>query len=341
LSNPHTFIATLALCCAAAVAAAAAERPEPGPWQFEATTGLNLSQSAFSNNWAGGDQGAINWVLNADVKAERQVSPSLHWSNLLQLAYGQTTKQEPDPDDRARKVWSHPDKTTDLVLFESVGRFTLGAFVDPYLSFRLDTQFLDEGDPYGRNILFNPVKLTQSGGVARVLEKTEEKELIMRVGFGLRESFARTYVDSLAEETTSFTTTDGGFEWQTDATYPLLDKKVLYRGKLLIFLPLFYNQSTDLEDFDAEALLADPGREAVADFWKAPDVNFQNTFSAGITEWLSVNLYLQLVYDKFDAATDVDNTLPLASRIQEIDGGIRKAGQFKQTLALGLTYRLF
>lgn len=341
MSSRCTAIFPIALCILTTMSAVAAERPEPGPWQFEATTGLNLSQSAFSDNWAGGDQGAINWVLNADVKAERQVSPSLHWSNLLQLAYGQTSKQEADPSDRTRKVWSRPDKTTDLVLFESVGRFTLGAFVDPYLSLRLDTQFVDESDPYDRDILFNPVKLTQTVGVAHVFEKTEDAELISRVGFGLRESFARTYVDSLAEETTSFTTTDGGFEWQTDATYPLLDKKVLYRGKLLVFLPIFYNQSSNLEDFDAEALLTYPNREEVADFWKSPDINFQNTFSAGITEWLAVNLYLQLVYDKFDAATNVDNSLPLASRIQEIDGGIRKAGQFKQTLALGLTYRLF
>jgi hypothetical protein len=316
------------------------EATEPGPWKYSATVGLNLSQSAFSDNWAGGDQGAINWVGNLDLKAKRQVNRSFNWANQLQLAYGQTTKQEPDPADPGAKVWTIPEKTTDLILFESVGRFTLHKFVDPYLSFRLDSQFVDESDPFG-DLMFNPIKLTESGGVAKVLEKTEDTELLTRLGFGLRQAIARTYTDAAAEETESFTTTDGGIEWATDATYPLLDGKVLYTGKLLFFLPLFYSQSDALKEFDEIALAADPNREAVADFWKDPDINFQNTFSAEITEWLAVNLYLQFVYDKFDAATDVDTGLAPAALIREVDGGIRKAGQFKQTLALGLTYRLF
>ena len=47
------------------------------------------------------------------------------------------------------------------------------------------------------------------------------------------------------------------------------------------------------------------------------------------------------IYDKFDTKTNVDNALPLAEQIFEIDRNIRKKGQFQQTLALGLTYRLF
>jgi hypothetical protein len=70
-------------------------------------------------------------------------------------------------------------------------------------------------------------------------------------------------------------------------------------------------------------------------------VNFQNTFSAQITKTLSVNLFAQWVYQKFDGATNVDNTLPIEARIPQVDRGIRKAGQFKETLALGFSYRLF
>ena len=110
----------LALAAAVAVflvpSVGQAEAPEPGPWNFGLVAGLNLSQSAFSDNWAGGDKGAINWVLNIDADAKRQVSPSLNWSNQLQLAYGQTSTQERDP--AGGKVWSRQDKTTDLILFE-------------------------------------------------------------------------------------------------------------------------------------------------------------------------------------------------------------------------------
>ncbi|MCC7101008.1 MAG: hypothetical protein IT500_15605, partial [Rubrivivax sp.] len=62
---------------------------------------------------------------------------------------------------------------------------------------------------------------------------------------------------------------------------------------------------------------------------------------ASITKYLSVNLYAQLVYDKFDSAANVDGTLPLADQLVEVDRNVRKAGQFKETLSLGLTYRLF
>jgi hypothetical protein len=52
-------------------------------------------------------------------------------------------------------------------------------------------------------------------------------------------------------------------------------------------------------------------------------------------------LFAQWVYDKFDAAANVDTTLPLDVLTAELDRNIRKRGQFKETLAIGLTYRLF
>jgi hypothetical protein len=305
---------------------------EPGPWKYESTLGLNLSQSTFSDNWAGGDQGTITWVLKSDFGAERQLTTKFHWANDLQLAYGQTSKQETDAS--GDKGWSAPDKTTDLIQLESLGRFTLQRWADPYLAFRLDSQFIDRGNPIGE-ILFNPVRLKESGGLARVFEKADDRELISRAGFGFRQNIGRTFTDATGDATESSTTNDGGFEWQTDAKYPLAGGKIQYKSQLLVFVPVFYSQSDELTDFDVAALAADPTREAVADFWKTPDVNFQNTFDAKITEWLSVNLYLQWIYDKFDAATRVDPaSLPAA-----VDAGIRKSGQFKETLALAVSYR--
>ncbi|MBT7617797.1 MAG: hypothetical protein HN590_10995, partial [Calditrichaeota bacterium] len=52
------------------------------------------------------------------------------------------------------------------------------------------------------------------------------------------------------------------------------------------------------------------------EYWKAVDINWENIFTANITKYLMVNLYLQLLYDK------------------EVDLG----GRLKQTLSLGLTY---
>ena len=315
--------------------------PAPGPWKTQFDLGLNLSQSAFSNNWNGGDKGTINWVMNGDLKAERQVNETLHWANQLQLAYGQTSTQALDGS--GKKAWSQPDKTTDLILFESVGRLDFHLWVEPYLAFRLDSQFIDESNPIG-GLLFNPVKLTETGGVARVFQKDEDRELISRFGFGFRQSMARNYVSGGADdETERFTTHDGGFEFQTQAVYPMWDNAVVYKGKLLLFMPVFFSGSSDLESFDsAAALVAGAGsRESIQDFWSTPDVNWQNTFTAQITKYLAVNLYVQFVYDKFDEATNIIASPVSLEEIAQVDAGVRKGGQFKQTLALGITYRLF
>jgi hypothetical protein len=332
-------LSALVLALASAGPASAADEIQPGPWKFGAIVGLNLSQSAFSDNWAGGDKGSITWVLKSDLKAERQLNMSFHWANTLQLAYGQTAQQAATAS--GKKRWDSPDKTTDLIQFESLARFTLRKWVDPYVGARLDSQFLDESDAFGRALLFHPVRLKETGGVARVFEKTETTELISRVGFGFRQNIARSFTDptGATDGTEGVTTNDGGFEFQTNAAYPLAGDRIQYKGELLVFVPVFYSQSGELEDYDALALAADPSHEETADFWRAPDVNFQNTFDAKITEWLSVNLFAQWIYDKFDAATEVDPMLPLADVDAKVQGGIRKSGQFKQTLALALSYR--
>lgn len=330
----------LLLLAAAPAAAADPSPPEPGPWDLGAVVGLNLSQSAYSSNWSGGDVGSVVWVVHSDMSAERQFTTRFDLKNVLQLAYGQTSKQRRDATDPTRLIWDRPEKSTDQVVLESTGRFTLQKWVDPYLAFRAETQFLDQSDPRGA-LRFNPVKLTESAGFARVFQKTADRELITRLGLALRESFGREFTGPSGGATRSFTTQDGGFEWQTTATQPVLDKAVLYKGRLLVYLPMFYTQSDALKRFDELALAVDPTRPRVANYWKAPDVDFQSTFTAQIAKYLSVNLYLELMYDKFDAATEVDTSKDPALLIPIVDHSVRKAGQFKQTLALGLTYTLF
>ncbi len=48
------------------------------------------------------------------------------------------------------------------------------------------------------------------------------------------------------------------------------------------------------------------------------DVDWQNTLSSKVTEWLSFDLFWQVLYDK----------------------QINKTGQYKQTLGVGLTWQL-
>ncbi len=340
--------ATLAAALLCISTAALADPPAPpvaGPWKYGALTSFNLAQSSFSTNWKGGDKGSMVWVLGAELSAERQFTPRYNLQNVLKAAYGQTTRQTASADDPRHYVWDSPDKTTDVLAFDSNSRWSLSTFVDPYFSFGAETQFADQSSPVG-TIKFNPVKLKESAGVARVIEKTADAEVITRLGFGFRQTLAKAWVDPVLKTQRSFTTQDGGFEWQTTATKPILDKKVLYKGKLLVFQPVFYSKSSDLETLD-DAVVAfvesTPGatRESVKDFWRTADLGFQNSFTAQITKLVAVNLYAEFVYDKFDAAANVDPTLAPAAALVELDRNTRKAGQYRQTLSLALTYRLF
>lgn len=338
----RTFLAAAALLVLAASPALAADpKPvEPGPWKFGEVLSLNLSQSTFSTNWTGGDKGSIVWVLGSSSTAERQFTKRFNSSSTLTLAYGQTSRQADDPSNPGHRTWDTPDKTTDQILFESVGRITLDAYVDPYFALRAESQFADQGNPAG-TLNVNPVKLKETAGIARVLYKDADGQVLTRLGFGFRQTLARTITGVNPLRTTSSTANDGGFEWQTDVKRPLLDKKVLWTGTLLVFQPVFFSGAGKLEDFDRAAITPGSGRGAVADFWKTANVNAQSTFAAQVTKSMSVNLFAQWVYVKFDESAHLDATAPIAAQVAEVDRNIRRAGQFKETLALGFTYRLF
>lgn len=345
--NKSIAVAVTVLAMLAASSPARAADPEPlppGPWDFGATIGLYLSQSAFSNNWSGGDKGSVVWTASSDLTAERQFSRTFYLGNELKLAYGQTTQQKVDPQHPRQRVWDVPEKTTDQILLESTGRFTLDSYLDPYVSFRGESQFSDQSNPVG-SIPFNPVRLKESAGFARVFQKTKEAEFISRVGFGFRQTLARSFVDTVTKEKKRFTSNDGGFEWQTNVKQPILGKRVLYKASLGVFKTLFFSKKDDLKAFDVEAAdsaaAQGTAHGAVADYWKDVDVSFQNEFAAQITKVVSVNLFAQWVYDKFDASANLDPTLPFNVRQAEVNRTVRKAGQFKETLALGITYRLF
>jgi len=328
----------------AAFAQTADTLTNPRAWKRTGTISLNLSQSAFSSNWAGGDNGSVAWVFKNLSTAQRQFSESFNLSNTLDLAFGQTANQVDSPNGLA---WDRPDKSTDVIRLESVGRWTLGGFADPYLALNGESQFLDESDPRG-TITLNPIKVKESAGLARLLFKTDKSEGLTRLGVAVRQTFGKAFIDPAGLQRQSFTSNDYGIEWQTDVKQPMLEDKVLYQGTLLVLQALGYSKSDDLEAVDAALRAVDPSRESIADFWKATDINFRNDFTAKITKNLGVTMTAQLVYDKFDVAALVDPTLAAssdpavqASYAAQIDKNVRKAGQFREVLALQISYRMF
>lgn len=207
--------------------------------------------------------------------------------------------------DEQSKNWARPIKSTDLIDIESLARLTLKLWVDPYLALRFESQFLDASVPHIKRYV-NPKKLTESGGISRQFYKTEKDEILSRLGFALRQIITEDIVDTTLETTKTNSTNDGGFESVTDVKLTLSDK-ISYTSKLSLYKAIFYSKSEDLKGTPGE------------DYWKQPDANWENTVSVSVAKYVTVSLYTQLLYDK----------------------EISKKGRFKETLSLGLTYKLF
>ncbi|MBN2542759.1 DUF3078 domain-containing protein [bacterium] len=293
MKNLVIFVISVLLFCAITASAE--------PWELSLDANLNYSLTNYSDSWTGGEAGAMNWVFNSNFLAQKQLHAKVHNKNTLKMSFGQTYSQVLET-----KEWLAPVKSTDLIDFETIFSFTLGAFVDPFAAGRLETQFQDASVVTNKR-LFNPMKFTESAGVIREIIKEEKREWTARLGAAFRQNMNRDVIISIEpEEKETQTTNDGGLEFVTELRTPLANNKITYNTKLQVYKAFFYSESGELEGLPNE------------DYWKSPDINWEHIFTAGITEYLMVNLYIQMLYDK------------------EVD----LRGRFKQTLSLGLTYKL-
>jgi len=270
------------------------------PWDLSSDLNLTLTQNAYSDNWEGGETGSLTWQFNSNSIAEKQLKSWLNNKNTLKLFFGQTHNQDKDTD-----KWMSPVKSTDLIDLESTFRFPLKNIVDPIIAFRAISQFVDQSDP-SKDRWVNPVDLTESIGIARVFIKEEKREWIARFGVGFSQKINRDQLDPDTGTRETKTTTSEGFEFVNDFKTPLAEEKILFTSKLSVFQSVFSSEE--------EKLKGTPGE----DDWKYPDINFENILTVNLTKYLIMNFYLQVLYDR----------------------EISKAGRLKQTMALGVTYKL-
>lgn len=280
---------------------APAGAPDPAAgWVLAAETNITQTQNAYSDNWSGEETGSISWAFNFNGLAERRLTKALASRSTLKLSFGQTHQQELDT-----RRWTQPAKSTDLIDLESVMRFTFGYFVDPFVAGRMQSQFLDTRG--GSNRAVNPATITESAGFARTLLRREGESWIIRLGAGFRQTLdGNALLDSLSELRGRRNTNDGGLEFVSEINAPIVPEKIRLTSKLTLFQALTFSGANDLKGTVRE------------NDWRVVDVNFENIFTAGITRYLMVNLYTQLLYDR----------------------EVSKAGRFKETLSLGVTYTL-
>lgn len=253
-------IVGLAVLVAASVSTA-------GEWEKSADLGLLFNQSGYSDDWDGDELGSMVWTFTADMVAQKAMSESTIWKNTLKLKYGQT-HQEKEND--GGKYWGSPTKSTDRVFMESLMRFGVEHPITPYAAFVVESQFHDAND----NIL-SPAMLTESAGVGREMIKTEETELLTRVGFAARQHMYHG----------AKTVTDMGLEWVTDVSH-VFNENLKAVSKLRVFQALDSSAKDDLVGLPDE------------DDWKGTDVAWETTLSATVSKYVQTSLFFELLYDE-------------------------------------------
>jgi len=271
------------------------------PWKRSVEANLTVAQTAYTDNWAGGETGNLSWTFNSNSLAKKRLSPHVQTKNTLKLFFGQTHSQDKDTN-----RWAKPVVSTDEIDFESIFNFTLGGFVDPFVAGQFESRFLDNSDPQIKHYI-NPMKITESFGMIKYLFKNDGREWSNRLGGALRQEIDRyALVDAETGKRDRRTTNDGGVEFVSEFKSPLAKEKLSISSKLTLFQALCKSEADKLKGQPDE------------DYWKAIDVKWEADFTASITRYLMVNLYTKFLYDK------------------EVDLG----GRFKQTLSLGVTYKL-
>ncbi len=279
-------LATVVLIAAlAATSPLSAEEAAPDTlglesWFVTSDLNITLTQSAYSENWGGSEVGALTWALNSNSLASRQLTSRIHNKNTLLLGFGQTHSQS-----RETKDWAKPKESTDLIDFESLFRFTYDWFVDPYLAGRIETHFTDDSNPKETRYL-DPTLFSESAGIAKVLLKEERREWTARLGGAIRQHVDRDVFDADTSTSETVSTQDGGLEFVTDFRSPLLDEQIMFTSRLAAYKALYFSEEDELAGLEGE------------DDWKAVDIDWDNLFSAKITEYLVVNLYFQALYDR-------------------------------------------
>ena len=268
--------------------------PAAAGWTITTENNLTLTQHAYSNNWEHGGAGALSWAATSNTTAESHLSEILNSRNALKLEFGQTHNQ-----DAETHKWAKPVNSADRIDFETVWRFTLGGFVDPFASGRFESQFTDERNPAETRYI-NPIVLTESFGVARMLIEEEKRQWSMRLGAALRQHLDSDVLNAETDEYESETTTDSGLEFVSEFASPLAAERLTFASKFTAYQALYYSGSDDAENDD----------------WKSPDTAWENVLTVGVTDFVMVNLHLDAFYDK------------------EIDADAR----LRQTLSLGFTW---
>jgi hypothetical protein len=270
----------------------------PKYWHTDIAVGMDANQLSLNNNWKGGGKGNFTWKIYTKMEY-KYLREKYNWKNSFYCAFGQISVQEDEN-------WRAPEKSTDIIDFDSVLKLTLKKFIDPYIAISLDTQFHEGYNPKTKKLVSrfaNPLRLSQSAGLARSLSKKKSFQLSTRVGYAAKEVIAskKSLRKLWTGDETKWRKIDGGFEWLTEIKSDFA-KGIVLTNKLKVFQALFSSISPQ----------KDPKKN-----WKKTDVYWEQMFNAKLTQYIVFNVIVKFIYDKDTS----------------------KGGQFLENASLGLSYK--
>ncbi len=271
-------------------------------WKYSILTNLTLTLNHYSGNWAGDEVSAFSWGWQFDGSAQRALAPWFTSINNLKLKFGQTSIKEENSS--GNKEWEFMKKSSDLIDFESVARFTMKGFIDPFVGARAVTQFADMRTE--RRVYLNPAVVTESFGAIKDILKNKFISWNARIGGAVRQSIERNYQLPDSLRPSDKVTNDGGVEFVTNFKAVSKDNRLSYIAQIKIYEAIFSSIAEGKKETSNEK------------HWRYPDVTWENTLGVTLTKYIMLNFYAQLLYDK------------------EIDSDIR----FRETIGLALTYTL-
>jgi hypothetical protein len=238
-------------------------------WEYSFDVKGTLSQCFYTDNWDGDEEANINWLVQGNMTANKQLVDWFRSKNSLKLKFGQIYDSELET-----VGWQEPRKSDDEIDFLSLGLLTFDGWVDPYVSLRAQTVF--EGN--GKRI-FDPARLSQGIGASKIFFEEPRLGLNTRLGLSVRELY------NYNDKTVAPTIIDGGFESITQFSWVCPYDRTKFTSNLFLFQAIYNSEKDEFED-------------AVADDWKQLDIEWTNEVSIQLYKYLSFNVYTQLLYDK-------------------------------------------
>ncbi len=246
------------------------------PWTKSIVGGLNMTQTGF-DNWAAGGENAFAWQMSVNMKFVQDLEKTT-WSNTGKMVYGAT--KVGDADLR---------KSVDEIKVESVLTYKLGSKINPYAAVTGETQFAEGFDystetPTPISAFMDPGYFRESFGAGFDIKEG----VATRFGLSLKQTVTSDYAELYtgSEETTR---NEVGFESVSDVIVPVSETSS-FTSKLELFSALKAADETD--------------------------VNWDNTLTVKVSEYINVNVNMKLIYDK--------------------DISVKR--QIKQSMALGVNY---